>query len=314
MSSRIWQSSLALVIALGLVAAGSPLAGQEKPVKPGTDPAKPGEKPAKPSKPDGGKLPGASGTVKAIDAAKGTLTISIATKGGATNDETYALDKETKITVDGKEGKLADVKAGLHAGVMLTADKSKAVAVKVEGPTFNGELKSVDASKHTVVVSVVTHDPTDKKKTSTEDKTFKVADDASVAIKGKKPATLADLKAGTTVAVHVSADGERAIAIYTIVKQGPSFAGELKEVSADKKSVKVAVTVLAVKGDKSSGKIEEKTFNLADDVSVAVEGKKPAKVEDLKVGSHVTVQLAAEGDKAVAIYTQTKGEKKPEKP
>jgi hypothetical protein len=315
MSSRMWKSALALLVALCIVSVGSPLVGQEKPVKPGTDPVKPGEKPAKPGKPDAVKLPGVSGTLKAVDAGKETLTISTPTKGGGTNDETFATDAQTKISVDGKDAKLADVKVGLHVGVMLTADRSKAVAVKAEGPTFTGELKEVDAAKRTVVVKLVTHpDPADKKKTGTEDKTFKVADDASVAVKGKKPATLGDLKAGANVTVRISADGERAIAIYTVVKQGPSFTGELKEIAADKKSVKVAVTVLAVKGDKSSAKTEEKTFNLADDVNVAAEGKKPAKIDDLKVGSTVTVQMAADSDKAVAIYTQTKGEKKPVKP
>ena len=285
-----------------------PVGNPVKPVKPGADPVKPGEKPAKPVKPDGVKSPGLSGTLKSVNAAKGTLVVSTPAKGGGTNDETFATDADTKVYLDGKEVKLGELKVGLPVGVKLTQDRAKAIGVSVEGPTLSGEVKEVDAAKHTLLVKVTTWpDKTDKTKTVTEDKTFKVADDAQVSVPGQKKATLADLQAGTNVSVRISADGERVIAVSTIVKMGPVLSGELKEVAADKKTVKVAVTVLAIKGDKSSAKTEEKSIKLADDVKVVVDGNKLATLADLKIGGFVSIQMALDGEKAVAISSKTKG-------
>lgn len=296
----------------------------DKPVKPVTDPTKPGEKPAKPgekpSKPEGVKTPGISGTIKAVDAGKGRLTVSSPTKGGGTKEENVATDNETKVFLDGKEAALSDLKVGQPVAVKFNPDRTVALGVSVEGPAITGELKSVDQAKNTIEVKVNTHpDPTNKSKTVAEDKTYKVADDAHLMIPGQKKATLADLKAGNAVMVRISADGERAIAISTQVKafgEGVSLFGELKTVDHDHKTIKVAVTVLADKTDKKSAKTEEKTIKLADDARVVVDGNKNSTLADLKAGSNVTIYMSKDGDKALAIVSSAKGggDKKPEKP
>lgn len=301
-----------------------PVAGQkpEKPVKPGADPAKPGDKPIKPDKPapaDVKKAAGFSGTVKSVDAAKDSITLT-ATKGDSSVDRTFAVAKDATVKIDGREAKLADVKAGVHAHVKLGDDKSTAVAVACDGPTLVGELKDVAADKKSLKVVVTV--PTDKAdKTAprkTEEKTVAVGDDVRVVVAGNKKATLADLKAGASVSVQMSADGTRAVVVMSPAKGGgePGLSGELKAVAADQKSVTVAVQVPPVKGDKTPARTEDKTFPLADGVKVAVEGNKQATVADLKVGSRVVVYLSKEGDKAVAISSATKGggDKKPEKP
>ena len=291
----------------------------DKPVKPNPD--KP-EKPAKPNA-DVKKLPSIHGIVKTVDAAKATITVSIPAKNGETKDQTVTLAKDAQVSVDGAEAKLADLKTGYHVNLKLTEDKSGAVAIAAEGPTLAGELKAVDASKHTIKVVVPTRpDPTDKTKTGTEEKTFTVAEHAKIAIDGQKNATLADLKAGSSVAVRLAADGERAFVITSPAKGGggPTLVGELKGVAADKKTLTVAVKVLADKTDKSSAKIEEKTIKVADDVKVAVDGKKPATLADLKTGSSVAVHMSKDGERAIAISSPAKGspspggDKKPEKP
>ena len=149
-----------------------PGADPVKPVKPVGDPVKPGDKPAKPEKPanpdvkKGGSL---SGTLKSVDATKSTFVVSTPAKGGGTNDETFTADADTKVYFDGKEAKLADLKAGLPVGVKFSQDKAKVFGVSVEGPTLSGELKEVDAAKNTVLVKVTTYpDKTDKTKTATE--------------------------------------------------------------------------------------------------------------------------------------------------
>jgi RNA polymerase sigma factor (sigma-70 family) len=300
-----------------------PGADSAKPVKPGADPAKPGDKPTKPVNPDVKKLGGFSGTVKSVDAAKGSITIS-ATKGDTSIDRTFEVAKEAHVSVDGKETNLNDVKAGLRANVKLSEDQKTAVAIGCEGPTVIGELKEVAADKKTLKVAVSV--PTDKTdKTSprkTEEQTIKVAEDARVIADGQKKATLSDLKAGSTVAVQISADGERAISIVSPAKgpAGPMIIGELKSVATDKKTLTVAVRVLTDKTDKTSAKIEEKTIKVADDARVVVDGNKQSTLADLKSGSSVAVQLSKDGEKAVAISSPAKGgpspggDKKPEKP
>jgi len=319
----------AIVVALGLVISGTGTwttpaqAEQPKPEKPvkKTDEKKP-EKPApdKPAKPDAAKPPAFGGVVKSVDADKGSLTVEV-TKGDNTSERTVPVGKDAKVLLDGKKANLSDLKPGFRVNIKLGEDRTTAQSVGAEGPTLTGELKAVDVDKHTVRVSVTTHpDPTDKKKTATEEKTLKVADDVQVVIQGeKKKATLADLKTGTSVVVRVSADGERVFAISSPAKgaDGPTLVGELKAVAVDKKTLTVAVKVLTDKTDKSSAKIEEKTIKVADDAKIAVEGKKPATLSDLKTGSSVAIHMSKDGERAIAISSSTKGaggDKKPEKP
>jgi RNA polymerase sigma factor (sigma-70 family) len=328
--------AVAAVVAAGVLVAGigngSALvrAEQDKPTKPvkppGADdkepekPVKPGEKPAKPEKPAGDvkKAEGFTGTVKSVNATAGSITLT-ATKGDSSVDRTFSVAKDTTVKLDGHDANLSDVKVGYHASVKLGDDKTTVVAVGCDGPTLVGELKEVAADKKSLKLVVMV--PTDKAdKTSpkkTEEKTVAVGDDVRVAVEGNKRATVANLTAGSSVMVQISADGNRAVLIMSPAKGGgdPGLTGELKAVAADKKSVTVAVTVLAVKGDKSSAKTEDKTIALADNVKVAVDGNKLSTVADLKVGSHVSVYLTKEGDKAVAIAASSKGgDKKSEKP
>jgi len=292
----------------------------QKPVKPAADPAKPGEKPAKPDSPAGAdvkKPAGFAGTVKSVDADKGSITVT-ATKGDTSVDRTFSVAKDAAVSIDGRGAKLSDVKAGVHVNVKVADDKTTAVAIGCEGPTLVGELKAVAADQKTLTVVIMV--PTDKAdKTSprkAEEKTVRVGDDVRVAVEGNKKATLADLKPGSSVAIQISADGTRAVLVMSPAKGAePGLTGELKAVAADKKSITVAVTVLAVKGDKSSARTEERTIPVAEDVKVAVDGNKLATLADLKAGSRIAVYLTKEGDKAVAISAASKGgDKKPVKP
>jgi RNA polymerase sigma factor (sigma-70 family) len=294
----------------------------EMPVKPGADPIKPGDKPTKPEKPAGAdvkKPAGFAGRVKSVDAAKGSITLT-ATKGDQSVDRTFTVASDAAVRIDGHEAKLADVKAGLHANVKIADDKTTAIAIGCEGPTLVGEVKEVAADRKSLkVVVMVPTDKADKKSPKkAEETSVNVGDDVRVAVEGNKKATLADLKTGASVQVQISADGTRAILIMSPAKGAvePGLIGELKAVAADKKSVTVAVMVLAVPGDKSSAKLEDKTVSLADNVKVAVDGNKLSTVADLKVGSHVVVYLSKEADKAVAITasSRSEGEKKPVKP
>ena len=52
-----------------------------------------------------------SAPLKSVDAAKNTLTVTVDSRQGKV-DKVYQVAKDAKVTVDGKEAKLADLKAG----------------------------------------------------------------------------------------------------------------------------------------------------------------------------------------------------------
>ena len=76
------------------------------------------------------------GPIKAVDAKKGTITLPGA-KGKP--DRVFALAKEVKLTLDGKEAKLADIKVGMYVGgsykrISKTEAEARTVNVKTKRP------------------------------------------------------------------------------------------------------------------------------------------------------------------------------------
>ena len=87
------------------------------------------------------------GKIKAVDAEKNTITLNAA-KGKP--DRVFTLAKEAKLTLDGKEAKLADIKVGMHVGgsykrISKTETEARTVNVKTKRP----ERKKKPAKKKT---------------------------------------------------------------------------------------------------------------------------------------------------------------------
>jgi len=73
-------------------------------------------------------------TVKAVDATANTITLEgRKIKNGNEPDQTIAVAKDAKISVDGQAAKLTDVKTGVTATLSLSVDKKTALAVTVGG-------------------------------------------------------------------------------------------------------------------------------------------------------------------------------------
>jgi len=66
------------------------------------------------------------GTIKSIDAAKNSLTVT----GKDGKDVAVTVEKDAKITLDGKAAKLSDLKAGQSVTVTHEGGKASAVAAK----------------------------------------------------------------------------------------------------------------------------------------------------------------------------------------
>jgi RNA polymerase sigma factor (sigma-70 family) len=135
-----------------------------------------------------------AGKLESIDAS--SVTIGYFKRGEGAVSKTYTLAKDIKISRDGKDAKLADLKKGVQVSLKLSADQKSAVAITFDTPAVSAPLKSVDANKNTITVTV---GPRGAK----EDKTYDVAKDAKIVIDGKE-SKLADLRTGGVIAFAVN--------------------------------------------------------------------------------------------------------------
>ena len=69
-----------------------------------------------------------AGKVKSVDAAKKSAVVTDA----AGKDHTVTWDEKTKVTVDGKDGSAADVKAGAKVTVTHEGAKASKIAVSTK--------------------------------------------------------------------------------------------------------------------------------------------------------------------------------------
>jgi hypothetical protein len=144
--------------------------------------------------------PSRQGTVKSIDAAKNTLTLSAAPGRGdeAGEEVTLTVAPDAMVLLDDgkgrrlsvKEGKIADVPAGAAATVRLSLNQALVSQIRVEGPTVMGQLKSVDADKGTIIISIFKG-----RGQQPEEVSFTVAKDARINVDGAD-SSLANLKVG----------------------------------------------------------------------------------------------------------------------
>jgi RNA polymerase sigma factor (sigma-70 family) len=64
--------------------------------------------------------PSVQGTLKAVDSARGTITLDLrAGRGDTPEEKTFAVARDARVFIDGREGKLADVKAEENSPVAL---------------------------------------------------------------------------------------------------------------------------------------------------------------------------------------------------
>jgi len=268
----------------------------------------------------------AAGTIKNVDAAAGTLTVSVKVKKEAT-DKDFTIGDATKVVVfdgnkkkelTGKDG-LKDelVKEGVAVAVVSDAD-GKVTELRVGNPpkpvTAAGTLKKVEAAAGTLTVSV-------KVKKELTDKEFKVEDATKVIIfDGDERKQLAGkdglkdglVKEGVAVAVVSSPEGK-----VTEVRVGtppkPPATGTLKKVDAAAGTLTVSI--------KSKMETIDKDFTITDATKVIVfsgedkkelAGKDGLKNDQFKEGVAVAVSSSPDGKVTrVQIGTPPKKKKEP---
>src|SRR5262245_8357773 len=159
---------------------------------------------------------GARGTIKAVDAGKATITVTF---GGGRDtppaEKTFALAKDVEVCVASSrrpglfnETKLADLTVGTVVGLSLSADKKVVEGIVAEEPTVRGLVKTVDAKKNTLTLSIQAG-----REPAAEEKSYVLAADAEVVVddgRGRRHSLregkLKDLTEGAIVTVRLSLD------------------------------------------------------------------------------------------------------------
>jgi hypothetical protein len=116
----------------------------------------------------------------------------------------YEMIKDVPVTIDGKPGKLTDLKGDMPATLHFSAVKQVVLGIQVEGPRVECILQAVDAGRRRITVRLP------REYLTAPD--VPVAENVQVVIDGKA-GKLADLKPGMHVSLQMAADPEKGLVI-----------------------------------------------------------------------------------------------------
>jgi RNA polymerase sigma factor (sigma-70 family) len=218
------------------------------------------------------------GAVKAVDAARNTLTVHDKVRG----EKTYSIMRGGVVFLDGKGEvrKLADVPVGAVVDLKLLADQKTVREIRACGPTVTGSVVG-NAGNDSITLR-------DKE----GDKTFAVAGDARVLIE-EKEGRLSGLIDGTVAQLRLSADQATA---FEVRAEGPSFRGTVKAFDPDKDTITLTI------GAKGGTGGEDKEFKLTKETVVLTEIYGVAlNRTDLKTDKGVVLRLSIDQKAAARI-------------
>ncbi len=237
--------------------------------------------------------PSVNGTVKAVDPARGTISVS--DKQG---DKTYTLAKDVRVSLPSArkgegEGQPAAVKPGMSVLLHLSVDRKQVQAIDVHRPSLQAAVKSVDPGQHTITVE-------SKGKGGRQEQTLPVARDAFIGFPDRKKnqagAKLADLKPGMTVSVQLSLDRKTVAAVDV---HRPAVFATIK--SVDPSQHTITITTKDKKGT------QDRTLPVARDVLISIPDRpkgQSAKLADLMPNMAASLQLTVDGKTVVGINVQ----------
>ncbi len=229
------------------------------------------------------ELPVVRAKIKEIDAEKKTLTLTTGGRDGAADERSYAVATDAEIAVDDGRGKrfsirevkLGELARGAYVMAVLSIDKKQIHAVVAEGPSLSGTIKSVDLKKKALTILVRSPEGEAEQVVSVSNDATILLDDGKGRRLSLKAAKLEDVAEGATVQAKLSMEQHFAMMVRI---EGGTVVGILKAIDADKGTV----TVLTAKSREDR---EEKTFTLAKDGRVLVDGAE-SKLADLKIAEN----------------------------
>jgi hypothetical protein len=194
---------------------------------------------------------------------------------------------------------------------MLAAQERGRPGARAAAQHVQGVLRSVDASKGTVVVNV-----NGAGRGEVEEKTFTVPKDADVAVgagTGRRLAALrqgklADFAPGALVTILLAADGTT---VESVIGEGPTVRGVVKSVDAEKRGITIAT---ATRGSRERGEApaeETKTYTLAPKAEIALDdgrgrtfSVKEAKISELPQGALVTLRVSVDQKDVFSVLAE----------
>lgn len=254
----------------------------------------------------------ARGIVKSVDAKARTITTAAVDFGAAT-EKTYKLAKDAEIALgDGtprrgvlKAGKLEDLAAGAQVTMTLAEGSDDSiVSILAQGQTLRGPIKSVDAAKKTITITIFSGG----REQTVADETFALAGDVEIGVddgRGRRfsiqPGKLSDVADGLFATLQLTPDRK---SVQSLVVEGPSVQGNVTAVDGTKLTLMSGPTR---QGEEPS----EKSLDVATDAVVLLDdgrGRRLSltvgKLGDVPVGAFVRARLSGDGKQAVSIFAE----------
>jgi ferric-dicitrate binding protein FerR (iron transport regulator) len=160
---------------------------------------------------DKGELIGIGGEGPTITAAVKTVADGKITLDGRGLDRVCNVTADTKVMIDRRPGKVADLKPGTEIVVTLSVDRRTALTILTVPragdsrrlPLVQGQIKTIDAKAGTITLKLMERPGVDKE----EERTYTLGQEVKVIIDGKQ-AGVADLKPGSKATLSLDREGK----------------------------------------------------------------------------------------------------------
>jgi Cu/Ag efflux protein CusF len=225
------------------------------------------------------------GMLKSVDPNSKTVTVEMAPsrREEGREEKTFALAAGAEIAQDDgmgrrfstREAKLADLSAGCSVTLRLSIDQKQVQSIFAEGPSLFGAVKSVDAGKNSITLTL----PPGRGNDDSEEKTIELTKNSLVLFddgKGRrlsvKEGKVSDILTGSFTQVRLTVD-QKSVSMLRV--EGQMVPGLLRAVDAVKGTITIATRT--ARGDDPV----EKTFTVDKNIRITIEGN-DAKLADLK--------------------------------
>jgi RNA polymerase sigma factor (sigma-70 family) len=214
-----------------------------------------------------------NGVAKAVNAEQQTLLVS-----HRDGEDIFTAAAAAKIEIDGKAGELSRIPAGAEVSLTDFVGPKTAGKIQASGRMYHGnQVKGVDAQKSTITIQ--DREP---------EKTLSVARDAMIRVDGKWGAKLAAVPRGSFVNVNLAADQRT---VRSIEADGASLGGcggsLVQAVDPQKRTITY--------DKKAPRDIAGKTFTIASDAHIKINGNRTGTLAEVPVGSYVNLRLRVDG-------------------
>jgi hypothetical protein len=197
-----------------------------------------------------------TGTVVSVDGKEHTLGVE-----GFFTSKTFNLGGNCAYTfVDKGAGAIGDLHPGQRVEVVYQEAHGVLVADRVtqEPMCYEGTVKACEPGQRTITL-----------RGRGRDKTFPIAGDCKVVLRGDKSGSLADIQTGNYVTVTYEIPNNKPTA-RGIAQTSETFTGSLTAIDLDTKTVKATAL------------LDTKKFNLGDNCAIVINGKIDGQLADLK--------------------------------